>query len=39
MEKETDFGDRKGEIVKGRILLKPMLTVKQGELVYRDMEF
>ena len=39
MEKETDFGDRKGEIVTGRILLKPMLTVKQGELVYRDMEF
>jgi predicted amidohydrolase len=39
MEKETDFGDRKGEILKGKLLLKPMLTIKRGEIVYRDFEF
>jgi predicted amidohydrolase len=39
MEKETEFGDRKGEIVKGKFLLKPMLTIKRGEIVYRDFEF
>mgnify|MGYP001177804387 FL=1 len=39
IEKDTDFGDRKGEILKGRLLLKPMMTIKRGEIVYRDLEF
>lgn len=39
IEHNTMFGDRKGEIIEGKYLLKPMLTCKNGELVYRDIEF
>jgi predicted amidohydrolase len=39
VERETEFGDRSGTIMKGRLLLKPMMTVKGGEIVYRDLEF
>lgn len=39
IERDVDFGDRIGEIIRGRQLLKPLLTVKDGELVYRDIEF
>lgn len=39
VDRETEFGDRSGAIMKGTKLLKPMLTVKAGNIVYRDLEF
>lgn len=39
IEKETRFGDCDGKAVTGNRLLKCMLTVKDGDIVYRDMEF
>jgi predicted amidohydrolase len=39
VDRETEFGDRSGIIMKGTKLLKPMLTVKGGNIVYRDLEF
>ncbi|MFH2114861.1 MAG: amidohydrolase family protein [Spirochaetota bacterium] len=39
IEHYTEFGDRTGVIIGGTRLLKPMLTVKAGEMVYRDMGF
>ncbi|GHV34880.1 metallo-dependent hydrolase [Synergistales bacterium] len=35
----TEFGDRIGEILTGNHLLKAMMTVKDGDVVYRDIEF
>nr|WP_321501368.1 amidohydrolase family protein [uncultured Dethiosulfovibrio sp.] len=35
----TKFGDRLGEVITGNILLKAMMTVKDGDIVYRDLEF
>lgn len=39
IEHLTEFGDRSGVKHCGTRLLKPMLTIKAGEVVYRDMEF
>lgn len=36
---QTEFGDRNGEILTGNLLLKPMMTIKNGDVVYRDIEF
>jgi len=35
----TEFGDRVGKIMTGKLLLKAMMTVKDGDIVYRDIEF
>ncbi|NPV45073.1 MAG: amidohydrolase family protein [Firmicutes bacterium] len=39
INKRTEFGDCHGEILQGDRLLKAMLTVRAGEVVYRDIEF
>lgn len=39
VERETDFGDRLGNLLTGSRILRVQLTVKDGELMYRDMEF
>lgn len=38
-ERETEFGDRTGEIMQGSRNLRAMMTVRAGEIVYRDQEF
>ena len=38
-EKEIVFRDRGGEFYKGNQLLRPMATIKDGQVVYRDLEF
>lgn len=38
-EKEIVFRDRGGEFYKGNQLLRPMATTKDGQVVYRDLEF
>lgn len=37
--KDTDFGDRAGVIMHGNRNLRAMLTVRAGEIVYRDQGF
>lgn len=39
IHRPTEFGDRSGEILIGNRLLKAMMTIKDGDVVYRDMEF
>ncbi|MEA5137453.1 MAG: amidohydrolase family protein [Candidatus Fimivivens sp.] len=38
-EHETEFGDRVGEIMHGSRNLRAIMTVRAGEIVYRDQEF
>lgn len=39
IHKEVEFGDREGIILKGNKIIRSMLTLKDGEIVYRDIEF
>ncbi|PKL24615.1 MAG: hypothetical protein CVV47_09255 [Spirochaetae bacterium HGW-Spirochaetae-3] len=39
IRRETEFGDRAGVLFRGDRLLRPVLTVKGGDVVYRDIEF
>ena len=38
VERELEFRDGVGEIVRGKEYLRPMLTVKAGSIAYRDIE-
>ncbi len=38
-DKEVLFSDREGVILKGNKIIKAMLTLKDGDIVYRDIEF
>lgn len=38
-ERVTEFGDRTGEIMRGSRCLRAMMTVRAGEIVYRDQDF
>ena len=38
VERELEFRDGVGEIVRGKGYLRPMLTVKAGSIAYRDIE-
>lgn len=38
-DKEFTYRDRGGEFFKGNQLLRPVATVKDGQVVYRDLEF
>ena len=37
--RETEFGDRVGEVMRGSRNLRALMTVRAGEIVYRDQEF
>lgn len=39
LDRPTEFGDRRGEIMMGNRVLKAMMTIRGGDVVYRDMEF
>lgn len=39
IHKPTDFYDYQGEMVSGDLLIKPIATIKDGDFVYRDIEF
>lgn len=38
-ERETKYGDRVGEIMCGNRNLRAVMTLREGEIVYRDQEF
>ncbi len=38
-ERETEFSDRTGEIMRGNRCLRAMMTVRAGEIVFRDQDF
>jgi predicted amidohydrolase len=38
LNSETAFGDCDGDIIYGSQRLRAMITVKEGDLVYRDVE-
>lgn len=39
LEKDVEFGDHTGKIITGHHLIKPIATIKEGEFVYRDIEY
>ena len=39
LEKDVEFGDHQGRSILGHQLIKPVATIKEGEFVYRDIEF
>jgi len=39
IDRSAEFGDCHGEIMTANRILKALATIKDGELVYRDIEF
>lgn len=39
VEKNVQFGDREGKLLLGNKLIRNMMTIKDGEIVFRDIEF